>query len=310
VRTLPVLVISFNRPDFTSDLLANLGDCPGIAVYVSIDGPRRDVDSDVADVLEVERVVRQVDGMDIRDVWSAESNLGCGPHVGSAIRRFFDTVPEGVVLEDDCLPTPAFFDYARWALSNFRERSDVGVISGVSYANTATGRGTLRNPYLSRYPQIWGWASWRSRIRGFNYLSNMSGTNLRRSTAWKSLALAERVEWLRSFRRQRRGGWKNNWDVQFVHHCWSRNLMSVAPPFPLVANRGFGLKGTHTVGPAPSWYRDPPPPEVLNHFTERLGSLTELDVMSSPELDALTSRLLYSRLIRARVYGRLFGPWA
>lgn len=110
----PVLLIAFNRPETTSQVLALLQELKPQRLYLACDGPRPDRPKD-ADLCAA---VRELLASGI--TWSCEvhrlmrpANLGCRLGVSGAIDWFFEQEEEGVILEDDILPEPSFSPIAR-----------------------------------------------------------------------------------------------------------------------------------------------------------------------------------------------------
>ena len=78
------------------------------------------------------------------------------------------------MLEDDCLPHPSFFRVLRGA-ARALSRATSGSCTSAATTSSPSGRAggavrapaspgrTARSPsyYFSRYPHVWGWASWR-----------------------------------------------------------------------------------------------------------------------------------------------------
>jgi hypothetical protein len=59
-----------------------------------------------------------------------ESNLGCKNAVSGGINWFFSHEEMGIILEDDCLPSASFFDYATQLLQRYRHDNRIWMISG------------------------------------------------------------------------------------------------------------------------------------------------------------------------------------
>ena len=55
------------------------------------------------------------------------NNLGCGEGPSTAITWFFENEPEGIIVEDDCLPSLSFFNYAEEMLERCRNLKVMGV---------------------------------------------------------------------------------------------------------------------------------------------------------------------------------------
>ena len=86
------------------------------------------------------------------------SNLGCREGPATAINWFFDLEPEGIILEDDCLPDPSFFPYCAELLARYRNDPRVMMISGDNVQAHQTSDGSY---YFSQLAGTWGWATWR-----------------------------------------------------------------------------------------------------------------------------------------------------
>ena len=126
----PILFLVFNRPDLTREVMSVLGELRPKRLFIAADGPRADrhgenelcrLTREVATTIEWECELKTL----FRD-----KNLGCGPAVSQAITWFFDQVEEGIILEDDCLPSYSFFEFCEYALEKFREDTRIGTISG------------------------------------------------------------------------------------------------------------------------------------------------------------------------------------
>ena len=50
-----------------------------------------------------------------------------------SISWFFEQEPEGIILEDDCVPSLSFFGYCTTLLKKFRNDERIGHISGSNY---------------------------------------------------------------------------------------------------------------------------------------------------------------------------------
>ncbi len=173
----------------------------------------------------------------------ADVNLGCRRRVSSGLDWVFAQVPEAIILEDDCLPAPSFFPFCEALLDRYRDDQRVMHISGTNFltGQRATGSGY----YFSKYPMIWGWASWRRAWRYYDV-----GIN-----GWprhKRLILSscdgpeERRLWGGIFDRAFTGE-VDVWSYQWLYACWTQSGLSIVPESNLISNLGFGGEATHTL---------------------------------------------------------------
>ena len=109
---MPVLLLVFNRPELTAKVMDAIRAARPPRLYIAGDGPRRNKAKDAELVANTRAIV-----MDHIN-WSCEvstlfrdDNMGCGRAVSRAIDWFFDHEEEGIILEDDCVPSGSFFRY-------------------------------------------------------------------------------------------------------------------------------------------------------------------------------------------------------
>jgi len=215
----PILLIIFNRPDTTRQVLDAIGQVRPKKLFVAADGPRLGIEGEKELCEEARKIATSVD-------WECEvytlfrnQNLGCGLGPSSAITWFFDNVEEGIILEDDCLPSKSFFKFCETLLEYYRDVSEIMHISG---DNFQYGQKRGKNSYyFSHYTHNWGWATWR---RAWKYYDFNLTPKEHRAHAWD-------LQWELSVKRQ--------------------NGVAVLPNIPLINNIGFGPNATHTKGPAP-----------------------------------------------------------
>jgi hypothetical protein len=239
-----VLLILFNRPRHTRLVFEAIREARPPRLFVAADGPRPGEAADIALCAEARAVVRQVDWpCDVR-VLESGVNLGCKLGVETAISWFFDHVESGIILEDDCLPSRSFFDFATSMLQSHRDRSDVMMVCGT---NLATSWNPAESSYHYAYnASPFGWASWRDAWR--HYDPEM--------TAWTTTEGQRRVkEVVRNARHYR---WRerqfdmvchegyDTWDWAWTFTRLYHGACAVIPSVNLVSNIGFGPDATHT----------------------------------------------------------------
>jgi hypothetical protein len=243
----PVLVMTFNRPDTTAAVMAEIAKAKPPKIFLFSDGARPDRPDEAELVAETRRVMGQA------VTWGAEvytryneTNQGLFAGVSGAIDWFFSEVPEGIILEDDCVPHPDFFPYCDELLERYREDERVWCVSGDnSLELPITGEASYG---FIRDPLIWGWATWARAWqhfdRDFNYWREVRGTPREKQL------YPDRVE-----RRYRRGvfdrygkgidAWAFKWKMTVHYH----DGLAIVPRVNLVSNIGWNRPdATHTKG--------------------------------------------------------------
>lgn len=243
----PVLFLVFNRPDTTTQVFEQIRLARPPRLYVASDGPRSSRAGEARVVDEVRRSV--LDRVD----WPCEvhtllrtENLGCKRAVSGAITWFFEHEECGIILEDDCLPSPSFFPFCTELLERHKDDERIAGITGDFRA--------LESPYppdtygLVGYPLIWGWASWRRVWQ--HYDVDMKGwTGDPDDVPRLAVKPRSTKRFLKSVFDAVKVGEIDTWDFQFNYLCQVRRQDFLYPHVNLITNIGFSGKGTHTNDP-------------------------------------------------------------
>lgn len=241
----PVLLLVFNRPAETARVFDAIRRVRPARLYIAADGPRSSRQGEAERCAKVRETVAAVDWPCSVETLFREHNLGCKRAVSEAISWFFEREPAGIVLEDDCLPHPDFFPFCTALLQRYAEDGRVAMITGDNFQQ-GRRRGDAAY-YFSRYPHIWGWASWRRAWR--HYQGDMAfWPRWKRSAGWRSLFAdrAERQLWQGIFDRMHAQA-IDTWDYCWVASIWYSGGLTATPNVNLVSNIGFGEGATHTV---------------------------------------------------------------
>jgi hypothetical protein len=210
----PILLMVFNRPETTALVFQRIKSMRPTYLFVAADGPRPGVAGELQRCQDARGIATAVDWPCHVQTFFRDRNLGCGLAVSSAITWFFDHVDEGIILEDDCVPSHSFFRFCRELLDFYRQDSEIMHVAGNSF-QYGRSRGSA-SYYFSKYANVWGWASWRR--------------------AWKYYDFSLRPAW------ELRDTWDTQWQLS-LERCKG---VAVAPNANLVKNIGFGPGATHT----------------------------------------------------------------
>ncbi|MFA5205970.1 MAG: class I SAM-dependent methyltransferase [Lentisphaeria bacterium] len=240
----PVLFLVFNRPATTARVFAAIRAARPPRLYVAADGPRTDRPGEAAACAEVRRIASAVDWPCELKTLLRDTNLGCRQAVSAAIGWFFDQEPEGIILEDDCLPHPDFFLFCADLLPRYRHQDHILMVSGDNFQPRQPS--ASHSYYFSGIPHIWGWASWRRAWRLHD--PNLLDWPGLRFSGWLESVLCDptgAAGWTRrfddAFRRR-----IDTWDYAWTFTCWRRKSLCILPSVNLVSNIGFGTAATHT----------------------------------------------------------------
>lgn len=233
-----VLFLVFNRPDITSQVFEAIRNAKPPRLYIAADGPRSNRPDEKKQCNEVRRIATNVDWPCTVKTLFREENLGCKYAVSSGISWFFEHEEQGIILEDDCLPSDAFFHFCSEMLEKYEKTPTVYAISGSYFGNAPVRAGH----YFSRYALMWGWATWRNRWKNYEIDPSDYIFVLIRTWPFKPVTFLYWLEVIKSVL----SGKLNTWDIQWIFTVWRQNAIACRPNRNLVKNLGFGENSTHT----------------------------------------------------------------
>ncbi len=212
-------------------------------LYLAVDGPRATKPSDTQGCDECHALAEMVD-------WPCEvytlfhkQNLGSKIAVPKAISWFFDNEEQGIILEDDCLPSDSFYSYCDELLEKHKRDENVMVIAGTNFNISAMH--TNFRYYYSNYSITWGWATWRRAWKNEwpdRIPADASAYGFLRSTDIGSRIMVTIYWWLiAKFARR-----YNNWDYKWTFACFRKRGLCCIPSANLISNIGFGPDAVNT----------------------------------------------------------------
>jgi hypothetical protein len=250
ICNVPVVLLVFNRPDHTRQVLQQVRRAKPPVLLVVADGPRPQVPQDAAACDDARALIEEmVDWGPTLLKNYAPANLGLRRRVGSGLTWAFEQVERAIILEDDCVPDPSFFRFCSELLTYYETDTRIGVITGDNFQPpTFSCRASY---YFSKFNHCWGWATWRRAWRLFS--SDMEHWPELRDAGWLEGLFPDPGQvryWQQLFDRVYEGQ-LNSWAYRWTFSCWSQSLLTAIPRKNLVSNIGFGTGATHTTS-APS----------------------------------------------------------
>jgi hypothetical protein len=234
---LPCLILAYSRVQGVKNLLDQCLSNGVNTIYVAIDGPRSEIDKiNQRGIRELVDEYSSTTDVPIR-VWQREQNLGVAVAIITAIDWFFESEPQGIILEDDLLVRSDFFDFVANGLTEFVEDSSVWTISGNQFFpdNFAPSRISW-----SHYPLIWGWGTWAEKwIEMRSHL--LADKQLPGFLSFDPVATFWTVGGNRVL-----NGLVDTWDIPLAGEMKRLRKYSVLPPVNLVSNIGNDSAASHT----------------------------------------------------------------
>lgn len=244
-KKVPVLFLVFNRPEPTRKVFQAIRAYQPDRLYVAADGPRPHKEGEIERCAEVKEIASKVDWPCQVYTKYREKNLGCGLAVSEAITWFFEMEEMGIILEDDCLPEPAFFPFCAELLERYKYDRRIMQIDGSNYLYNGLESGQY-SYHFSKFGSIWGWASWR---RAWD-LYDIEMSDLQHLiTSGTFSHIFEHKEEERTILKELSSivdGRVDTWDYQWTYSKLVQSGLSLIPAVNMIQNLGFGQMATHT----------------------------------------------------------------
>lgn len=245
----PILLITFNRPEHTRRVLEAIIAAKPKDLYVFQDGARERDENDRVKCAEVRQVVKELTndtGVVLHTNYS-EKNLGCGPGPMTALNWFFSENEMGIIIEDDAVPHADFFPYAEELLLRYKDDESVCAIGSMNVDTQRWGDGSYYFSMMNR--NLCAWATWRRAWQHFDLrLMHVSRRQLSKALRWYGCGVLERGYWcdrLDEVHKDGCGG--KSWDMQFIMSIWLNYGKGIIPNVNLSSNIGTVGEATHAM---------------------------------------------------------------
>ena len=241
----PVLLIIYNRPDVTKQVFEAIRKAKPPRLYIAADAPNVELENDAHKCEEARKEALNVDWpCDVLTLFRTE-HLGCKLGVSQAIDWFFSSETEGIILEDDCLPSASFFWFCQELLERYRDDKRIMHIAGLNLHNGRVfDKGSY---YFSRYNLVWGWATWKQAWQCYdgdmkNFESFKEHDELEKIFRSTDECITRMAMYKKAY-----DGRIDTWDYQWNYATRINNALAIHPNVNLIKNIGFGEDATHTI---------------------------------------------------------------
>lgn len=236
--------MAFNRLDTTSRVFESVRSVRPGRLYLACDGPRDGRTGESEKVVQLrEHLLNGVDWDCHVKTLFRDDNLGCKDAVSGALDWFFQEEEEGIILEDDTLPSTSFYRFCDELLDYYRDDNRVMKISGFNNLNNPVS--TDWSYYFTSFGYAWGWATWRrfwktvDIERIMELWPKVKEYGINRQYPFNPLVSD-------TFDKVYADSNRSYWHVQTELCRVLNHGLSIVPARSLVCNIGFGGESTHT----------------------------------------------------------------
>lgn len=244
IFNIPILIITFNRPNLTKKLIDSIRPFKPSNIYIIADAPRNKEDINLCN--QTKKIIQiGIDWECSFKFKNQKTNHGIKHNVVDGINWLFENEEMGIILEDDCEVNKSFFLFCEELLLKYKFDEKIKVISGNFYFKSK-----IKNSYyFSRCPGTHGWATWRRTWNEFDL--NMKKWSAFKDFMWLftffNFNLAKAHYFFKKFSLTKKNI-INTWDYQLLYSIWKKNGFIIRPLTSLSKHIGWGDDATHSKG--------------------------------------------------------------
>jgi SAM-dependent methyltransferase len=230
----PVVFILSDRPRECKRVFQAIREAKPTRLFLVSDAPRPSVADEAERIAMCRNLANQVDWNCELETDFADHRLGRRSRMASALDRVFSKVERAIILEDDGIPTPAFFRFCSELLSRYADDTRVGCIGGDH--TPASDHGIEASYRFGRIPHLRGWATWARAwklhdpaMADWPRFDDEGGLD-------KLWGDPELVHYWKRILSEFHAGRIEAWSPSWIFTCWSKDLFVALPMTKLVSD--------------------------------------------------------------------------
>ena len=245
INEIPVLLISFNRPEMTMEAISNIKAFHPTKIYFSVDGPREDVIDDHSSVQKCRELSKKIDWeCEVIEIFS-EVNYGAGVWPYRSINEVLLKEKYLLIIEDDVRISSDFYEILKELLPRYE--SDTQIFS-ICASNISTETKNLESElyFFTKYFACWGWATWANKWNHYEYtISKLNGLTFWNLLKENNFNILITLYFMINFYLIKTNKLQT-WDYQVNYLIFKRKFLNIKMAKNLSLNVGVGEKATHT----------------------------------------------------------------
>ena len=299
----PILLIGFNRPEMIAKSFNCIAAQNPEKLYVSIDGPRKNVPTDFALIEEVRKIVQNVTWQCKVEYLFSKQNKGAEVTVSNAVSWVFKSEETVIVVEDDIVASESFFRFCEDILLRYRNEEKVYMISGGQFTPMPLS-GNEDYLFAVHGHTGTGWATWKRAWKHFNLYVDVTQRNIDVKHIRRKVNCKEKEYYISDLIKNMlsMGVGGSAWDICWTFIRFDEQGLTVIPRVNLTSN--IGVLGLHSNGETKHHYRPFDKDFVAKIHPEKVTCNKEYDIYHAQSY--LFKRNIYiERIRRSRMYAIL-----
>lgn len=253
----PILFITFARPDYARKSFEAIRQVKPSILYFYSNKGRDNNEEELKRNNEVRDLISRIDWPCNLKTFFRDDYVDIYTSLFSAIDWIFKFEEKAIILEEDCVATPFFYDYCEELLLKYQADSKVWMISGNNFTEAGFKKDT--DYIFSRFSHIYGWASWKDRWLKIDRKMDDHEEVIQSDVYNQYFLNKKQAVFVKNvFQNFKNGNMPDRpaWDYLFWYTAIKNNAYTIFPKKHLVAN--IGVVGHHNKsGEQMMWNREP-----------------------------------------------------
>lgn len=244
LNNIPVLYIAFARPEYARQSFDAIKAAKPKTLYFYSNKGREGHGDEIERNNKVRAMLGEIDWDCDVHTWFRDECVDVYTSLYGAINWLFENEEMGIVLEEDCVASPAFFDYAEKMLVKYKEDKRIWLVSGDNYAEKWNPHGY--SYHFSKNLFIHGWGSWRDRWKKVDWNKSVlpemidngvleAAYDTRDQRKFHTKKLTKAIPFVERTK---------CWDFMFTSVGMCCGALAILPSYHLIQN--VGLSGAHS----------------------------------------------------------------
>ncbi len=240
-----VLLIFFARPNQLVRVFKIIKEARPSKLYLYQDGPRKGRPEDMAGINMCRAIALNIDWNCEIHTYFQRENIGCDPSEYIAQKWMFQSETEGIVLEDDDVPSLSFFPFCKELLEKYKDDERVNMICGMN--NTGVCEYTPYDYLFTTSGSICGWASWKRVVDTWDgeYRILKDPFNLVQLKYYMD-TFSDGTKHIGNLKRHHRTG-KAHYESVLGTSMHLNHRLNIVPSRNMISNIGITANATHSV---------------------------------------------------------------
>ncbi len=242
---IPVCLFVFRRLDTVKMIMSKLQIVKPQKIYIFADGARDGVEGELEKVNSVREYIKESINWECEsNLFFSDINLGYAKNIRGGFGKVLTDNPYGIFIEDDAIPSGAFFTYCKYLLKKYKNNNKIQYIAGF---NGIGDNNIIQNSYTfgTTAPMSGAIATWSDRWFGCDFTMREWAEDKKKKKTFHNTYDLEFYRFMAKSNDNVYVKPESEWDIQFDYDMRLKNRVAIVPKGNLANSYGY-VDASHT----------------------------------------------------------------